>query len=223
MSTLLPNCKEHVLSAFHYRHATKRFDPTKNISEEDFNYILETGRLSPSSIGLEPWRFVVVQNSALRDKLKAVSPGAQGQLDTASHFVIILARTNVRYDSKYVTEQMRNVQNRPEEVVALVSGALKEFQEVSGMLNDERLMYEWSAKQTYIAMGNMMTAAALAEIDSCPIEGFDYAAVDRILNEEGLLEEGNFKASVMVAFGYRNEEPKREKTRSPIDQLVRWA
>nr|WP_154960285.1 NAD(P)H-dependent oxidoreductase [Paenibacillus xylanexedens] len=223
MSTLLPNDREHVLSAFHYRHATKRFDPTKNISDEDFNYILEAGRLSPSSTGLEPWRFLIVQNPELRNKLKAVSPGAQGQLDTASHFMIMLARTDVRYDSEYVINQMTNVQQMPQEVVTYISDALKEIQEVRGLLNDERLMYEWSAKQTYIAMGNMMTAAALAGIDSCPIEGFDYPAVDQILNEEGLLEEGNFKTSVMVAFGYRNEEPKREKTRSPIDQLVRWA
>ncbi|WP_019908499.1 NAD(P)H-dependent oxidoreductase [Paenibacillus sp. HW567] len=218
----IPDCKEHVISAFQYRHATKAFNTTQKISEEDFNYILETGRLSPSSIGLEPWRFVVVQNPELRNKLKAVSPGAQGQLDTASHFLIILARTNVRYDSEYVLDQMKNVQQMPQEVVTYISGALKEVQEVRGLLKDERLMYEWSAKQTYIAMGNMMTAAALAGIDSCPIEGFDYAAVDHILQEEGLSEEGNLKASVMVAFGYRNEEPKRAKTRSSMDQLVRW-
>jgi Nitroreductase len=222
MNPIIPVCKEHVISAFQYRHATKAFNTTKKISEEDFNYILETGRLSPSSIGLEPWRFIVVQNPELRNKLKAVSPGAQGQLDTASHFLIILARTNVRYDSEYVIDQMKNVQKMPQEVVTYISGALKEVQELRGLLNDERLMYEWSAKQTYIAMGNMMTAAALAGIDSCPIEGFDYAAVDHILKEEGLLEEGNLKASVMVAFGYRNEEPKRSKTRSNMDQIVSW-
>jgi nitroreductase len=215
--------KEQVISAFQYRHAAQAFDSTKKISEDDFNYILETGRLSPSSIGLEPWKFVVVQNPELRSKLKKISPGAQGQLDTASHFLIILARTNVRYDSEYVLDQMKNVQNMPEEVVTYFIGALKNVQEVRGLLENERLLYEWSAKQTYIAMGNMMTAAALAGIDSCPIEGFDYAAVDHILEEEGLLEGGNLKASVMVAFGYRNEEPKRAKTRSNMDKIIIWS
>jgi nitroreductase len=215
--------KEQVISAFQYRHAAQAFDSTKKISEDDFNYILETGRLSPSSIGLEPWKFVVVQNPELRSKLKKISPGAQGQLDTASHFLIILARTNVRYDSEYVLDQMKNVQNMPEEVVSYFIGALKNVQEVRGLLENERLLYEWSAKQTYIAMGNMMTAAALAGIDSCPIEGFDYAAVDHILEEEGLLEGGNLKASVMVAFGYRNEEPKRAKTRSNMDKIIIWS
>jgi nitroreductase len=220
---MITDSKEQVISAFQYRHAAQAFDSTKKISEDDFNYILETGRLSPSSIGLEPWKFVVVQNPELRSKLKKVSPGAQGQLDTASHFLIILARTNVRYDSEYVLDQMKNVQNMPEEVVTYFIGALKNVQEVRGLLENERLLYEWSAKQTYIAMGNMMTAAALAGIDSCPIEGFDYAAVDHILEEDGLLEGGNLKASVMVAFGYRNEEPKRAKTRSNMDKIIIWS
>lgn len=223
MNTMITVSKEQVISAFQYRHAAQAFDSTKKISEDDFNYILETGRLSPSSIGLEPWKFVVVQNPELRSKLKKISPGAQGQLDTASHFLIILARTNVRYDSEYVLDQMKNVQNMPEEVVTYFIGALKNVQEVRGLLENERLLYEWSAKQTYIAMGNMMTAAALAGIDSCPIEGFDYAAVDHILEEEGLLEGGNLKASVMVAFGYRNEEPKRAKTRSNMDKIIIWS
>lgn len=223
MNTMITVSKEQVISAFQYRHAAQAFDSTKKISEDDFNYILETGRLSPSSIGLEPWKFVVVQNQELRSKLKKVSPGAQGQLDTASHFLIILARTNVRYDSEFVLDQMKNVQNMPEEVVTYFIGALKNVQEVRGLLENERLLYEWSAKQTYIAMGNMMTAAALAGIDSCPIEGFDYAAVDHILEEEGLLEGGNLKASVMVAFGYRNEEPKRTKTRSNMEKIVIWS
>ncbi|HBU82502.1 MAG TPA: NAD(P)H-dependent oxidoreductase [Paenibacillus sp.] len=223
MNTMITVSKEQVISAFQYRHAAQAFDSTKKISEDDFNYILETGRLSPSSIGLEPWKFVVVQNPELRSKLKKISPGAQGQLDTASHFLIILARTNVRYDSEYVLDQMKNVQNMPEEVVTYFIGALKNVQEVRGLLENERLLYEWSAKQTYIAMGNMMTAAALAGIDSCPIEGFDYAAVDHILEEEGWLEGGNLKVSVMVAFGYRNEEPKRAKTRSNMEKIVIWS
>jgi len=223
MNTVIPVSKEHVISAFQYRHATRAFTATKKLTEADFNFFLEAGRLSPSSIGLEPWKFVVVQNPELRNKLKTVSPGAQGQLDTASHFLIILARTNVRYDSEYVIDQMKNVQQMPQEVVTYVSEALREVQQVRGLLSDERLMYEWSAKQTYIAMGNMMTAAALAGIDSCPIEGFDYAAVDHILEEEGFLENGNFKASVMVAFGYRSEEPQRAKIRSNMDKIVSWA
>ena len=83
-----------ILDAFNFRHATKRFDASKKIEDSDFNTILEAGRLSPSSLGLEPWKFVVIQNSEIRNKLKEISWGAQGQLDTASHFVLLLARTS---------------------------------------------------------------------------------------------------------------------------------
>lgn len=81
-----------IIDAFHFRHATKQFDASKTISNEDFETILEAGRLSPSSLGLEPWKFVVVQSKTLRDKLKPHSWGAQKQLDSASHFMLIFAR-----------------------------------------------------------------------------------------------------------------------------------
>ena len=222
MDSMREISKEQVLAALQNRHATKVFDSTRLISDLDVQYILEAGRLSPSSIGLEPWKFVVVQNHELRNKLKKVSPGAQGQLDNASHFVIILARTNVQYNSPYVLDHMRQVQQMPEEVVQFISGALKDVQQVRGLLDDERLLYEWSAKQSYIALGNMMTAAALIGIDSCPIEGFDYAEVDRILADKDLLENGNFQSAVMMALGYRQEEPKRAKTRSDMENIVVW-
>lgn len=118
------------------RHATKVFDSARLISDLDVQYTLEAGILSPSSIGLEPWKFVVVQDHGLRDKLKKLSLGAQSQLDTASHFVIILARTNVQYNSPYVMDHMRQVQQMPEEVVQNISGALKDFQQVRGLLDE---------------------------------------------------------------------------------------
>jgi nitroreductase len=90
------------------------------------------------------------------------------------------------------------------------------------MLDSERALLDWSCRQTYIALTNMMTAATLIDIDSCPIEGFDYHAVNEILQHEGLLEDGNWSASVMVAFGYREEEPHRPKTRKTIDEVVQW-
>ncbi|MEC2164969.1 nitroreductase family protein, partial [Bacillus velezensis] len=78
--------KQQIIEAYQFRHATKEFDPEKKISESDFEFILETGRLSPSSLGLEPWKFVVVQNPELREKLREFTWGAQKQLPTASHF-----------------------------------------------------------------------------------------------------------------------------------------
>jgi len=216
--------KQAVLDAFRFRHATKEFDPTKKISDDDFAYILEAARLSPSSVGYEPWKFVVVQNPELREKLKQVSWGAQGQLPTASHFVIILARTikDTKYDSDYVKHQMLNVKKFPPELFDKIKERYKEFQEEDlNLLENERTMLDWAGKQTYIALANMMTAAALIGIDSCPIEGFNFDKVQEILEEEGLLEDGHLAISVMAAFGYRSKEP-RPKTRKEMNEIVQW-
>ncbi|TCN27098.1 NAD(P)H-dependent oxidoreductase [Mesobacillus foraminis] len=216
--------KQETLDAFEFRHATKEFDPNKKISEEDFRYILEAGRLSPSSVGYEPWKFVIVQNESLRRKLREVSWGAQGQLPTASHFMLILARTikDTKYDSEYVRDQMLNVKQIPEDIFEQMLVRYKSFQEHDlNLLENERTMLDWAGKQTYIALANMMTAAALIGIDSCPIEGFDFDKVQKILSEEGLLEDGHLAISVMAAFGYRAREP-RPKTRKQLEDIVQW-
>ncbi|OIK12720.1 NAD(P)H-dependent oxidoreductase [Bacillus sp. MUM 13] len=215
--------KEQILGAMNFRHATKKFDSEKIISKDDFNFILECGRLSPSSVGYEPWKFLVIQNPELRAKLKEVSWGAQGQLPTASHFVIILARKNMRYDSEQVLSHLRNVKEMPDDVIKAASARYRSFQEDDMKLfESERALFDWACKQTYIALGNMMTAAAQIGIDSCPIEGFDYAAVNKILEAEGLLENGQLEASVMAAFGYRAEDPKRAKTRKEMKDVTEW-
>jgi nitroreductase len=215
--------KEEILEAFRFRHATKRFDATRKISAKDFEYILEAGRLSPSSVGFEPWKFLIVQNHELREKLREVAWGAQGQLPTASHFMVMLARTDVRYDSDYVIHHLKNVKKMPEEVIKNAQVRYKSFQKSDlPMLDSERALYDWSCRQTYIALANMMTAAALIGIDSCPIEGFDYQAVNDILENEGLLEDGGWRVSVMAAFGYRGEDPHRPKTRKNLDQIIKW-
>jgi nitroreductase len=215
--------KQEILDAFTFRHATKEFDPTKKISDEDFQFILETGRLSPSSVGYEPWKFLVVENEELKNKLKAVSWGAQGQIPTASHFVIILARTDARYDSEYVLDLQKNVKKVPSDVLETLMPRYEDFQENDfHLFESKRALFDWASKQSYIALGNMMTSAAQIGIDSCPIEGFNYDQVHEILKEEGLLEDGKLDISVMAAFGYRIHEPKREKTRRSMDQVVQW-
>ncbi|TWT25800.1 NAD(P)H-dependent oxidoreductase [Planomicrobium sp. CPCC 101110] len=216
--------KQEILEAFQFRHATKQFDPEKKISDEDFEFILETGQLSPSSVGYEPWKFVVVQNEELRGKLREVSWGAQGQLPTASHFLVILARTikDTKYDSAYVENLMLNVKKVPEDIFGQMKVRYKSFQENDlKLLESERSMLDWAGKQTYLALANMMTAAAQIGIDSCPIEGFQFEKVQEVLEEADLLEDGHLAVSAMVAFGYRSQEP-RPKTRKPMSDIVQW-
>lgn len=216
--------RKQILDAFHFRHACKRFDASKKIPEEDINLILEAGRLSPSSFGFEPWRFLLIQNPALREKIKPVSWGAQGQLPSASHFVIILVRkeNSMHYESEYILDHMRNVKQLPEDVIDMVSEFYRDFQTRDFRLTDSpRAMFDWACKQTYIALGNMMSVAAQLGIDSCPIEGFDREKLEPILEQEKVLNTTEFGVSVMAAFGYREIEP-FPQTRLPREQVIEW-
>ncbi len=215
--------KDQVLEAMNFRHATKEYDADKKISDEDFNYILEAGRLSPSSLGSEPWKFIVVQNPELREKLLDVAPGAVEKLKTASHFVIIASRKGMRHDSEYLLDHMKNVQHYPKDMLENISTQYRYFQESRNILESERSLDDWSSKQTYIALGNMLTAAAMIGIDSSPMEGFQDDNIDAVLNEAGLLEDGAYSVSVLAAFGYRKADPERPKTRKSIEDVVEWA
>lgn len=218
------NKNNEILDVFRFRYACKKFDPTKTISKEDFNTILEAARLSPSSFGFEPWNIIVVQDEELKKKLYPISWGAQNSINGASHLVILLARkhSDLIASSDYLTHIMRDIQKLPDEIIEKKRQAFSKFQQVDfNLLQNERTIFDWACKQTYIAMTNMMTAAAYLGLDSCPIEGFNIEAVDKLLSEEGLLDAEHFGVSVMVGFGYRNEE-QHEKTRQNLDDIVTW-
>ncbi|MCL6606076.1 MAG: NAD(P)H-dependent oxidoreductase [Paenibacillus sp.] len=216
--------QQNILSAMNFRHATKEFNSSKKITDSDFQFILETGRLSPSSFGFEPWKFVVVQNQEIREKLRPYASGAQKQLATASHFVLILSRLpkDMVADSDYIKNMMENVQELPPEVVLAKGTTYDKFLRTGFRLQEnERVMFEWSCRQTYLALGNMMTAAALIGIDSCPMEGFERDNIEKVLIEEGIMDPDHFGISCMVAFGYRQHEPGK-KTRQSADQVIQW-
>ena len=210
--------------AMKFRHACKVFDVNKKISQENFEFILEAARMSPSSFGFEPWRFLIVQNLDLREKLRKHAWGAKDSLPTCSHFVVILARREqtMRYNSEYIQHMMKNIHKLPNEAIFKRASILEKFQrEDFEILNSQRTIFDWSAKQTYIALANMMNAAAYIGIDSCPIEGFEMRAITKILKENFKIDTGVFGVSSMVAFGYRINEQK-VKTRQPIDDITQW-
>jgi nitroreductase len=215
--------KDDILKAFQFRHACKEFDPTKKIPKEDFEFILETARLSPSSFGFEPWHFVVVQNKELRELLKENAWGAPKKLDTASHFVLGLTMKAplTKWNSEYIQNFMKNVQHLTDEVIKGKGKFYEDFQKSDFDLTDDRKLFDWATKQNYIALANMMTAAAMIGIDSCPIEGFKQKETEKILEENFGIDTKNFGLSYMVAFGYRITEP-REKTRRTIEQEITW-
>jgi len=204
-----------ILKSLEWRYATKMFDSTKKIPEKDVEELLEVLRLAPSSFGLQPWKFLVINNPQIRQKLREASWG-QPQVTDASHFIVLCARTDV--DEKFVkhfVEVMAKTRKVPVE-------SLKSYQDMmigSMSAKTEQVRIDWSKKQVYLALGMLLEAAALKGIDAAPMEGFDPQKYDEILN----LKQEHTTATVLCALGYRAEDDataKLAKVRFPKEEVV---
>ena len=206
------------------RYACRDYDPNRKISDQDFHLILEAGQLSPSSYGFEPWHFLVIESESLKKALAPIALGAQKALASASHFVIILSRTqaSLRYDAPYIGYMMREIQGLTEDFCEFKQQRFETFQkEDFDLLSTERATFDWASKQSYLALAQMMQVAALRGIDSLAMEGFNRQAVTDLLTERGLIDPSEWGVSVMVSFGYGLGSVPR-KTRQSLDQLVTW-
>ncbi len=187
------------MEAMDFRHACKIFNNTKKISKKDLLFILETGRKSPSSFGMEPWKFIVVQDQKLKEKLKPFC-WDQPQITTCSDLVIVLAKIEDVKSSSGVPAKRFARRNMPQEKLDFYLNVYSEH--LSDTMSSDEKVLAWTAKQCYIALGNMMTAAAIKGIDSCPIEGFQKEKIEEVLE----LDTSKYQLSVIVPFGYRVNE-----------------
>lgn len=213
--------RKEVIDVLNFRHACKEFDTEKKISADDFDVILEGGRLSPSSLGIEPWKFLVIENQELKNELGAVCWGGKTQMPTCSHLVVVLNRNakELRYNSNYIDNLLRNVKKFPEELVSKFKERMKSLEEAR--FENDKDIESYSLNQVYIAVGNMMTVAAMLGIDSCAIGGINKDAVEKMLIDRGVLDTDKFNISLCIAFGYRVNEP-GEKLRQEINEIVTW-
>ena len=202
------------MEAMDFRHACKIFDETKKVSDEDINYILEAGRKSPSSFGMEPWKFLVITNQELKEKLKPVCWN-QPQITTCSHLVVILAAIDAVKPESGVVERKFKRREMPQEKVDFYINLYASH--LANTLSSDENIYSWTAKQTGIAMGNMMTAAAIKGVDSCAIEGFEKEKVEEILG----LDLTKYRLSVIIPFGYRINE-QSSQLREPLENVVEF-
>ena len=204
--------KEDFLEMMDFRHACKIFDTTQKISDEDMHYILEVGRKSPSSFGMEAWKFLVITNDEVRERLKPFCWN-QPQITTCSHLVVVLAGIEtLRVESGVVRSQLMRrsmPKDKLDSFIELYASHL------SDVLDDDDKIYQWSARQTYIAAANMMSAAAFIGIDSCPIEGFEKENVEKVL----ALDVSQFQVALLLPFGYRVNE-RSEQLRSEFQSVV---
>lgn len=201
---------ESILQALHWRYAVKIFDSSKKLAEKDLHTILESGRLAPSSIGLEPWVFLLVENPDIRAKLREASYG-QPKVTDASHLVVVAYRTDApAVPGELIARASAQEKVAPESLVGL-------RQMAEGGVSRPNAV-EWLRRQTYIPLGMMIETAALLGVDAGPMEGFDNAKVDEILGLAGK----NLASTYMIALGYRGDDPAaaRAKVRRPFEEVV---
>jgi len=200
--------------SLNFRHACKIFDENKKISAEDMKYILEAGRKSPSSFGMEAWKFLVITNQELKAKLRPAC-WDQVQITSCSHLVVVLAGIeSVKVESGIPEKRFRRRAMPQEQLDFYLSLYAKHLEET---LSSDENIYAWTSKQSYIAAANMMSAAATVEIDSCPIEGFSKPAVEEILE----LDTSKYQVAMLLPFGYRIN-PQSEQLRLDYDEVVEF-
>jgi nitroreductase len=212
MSPLTPST---LVDLLNWRYAVKVFDATRTIPGETWHALEQALILAPSSFGIQPWKFIVITDPDLRESLVAHSWG-QRQVVDCSHFVVFAAPTNLGpADVDRFADRTAEVRNSPPETLEgfrkMVKGFLETF--------DERARLEWASRQIYLALGQLMTSAAVLGIDTCPMEGFSAADYDRVLG----LADDNLTAAVCCGLGYRGEGDKyasQPKVRYPREEVI---
>jgi len=198
----------------HWRYATKKFNPEKQVSKDDMETLLEAIRLSASSYGLQPYEVMVIKDPEVRAKLKPAAFG-QPQITDASYLLVFAYNTNV--DRQYLDKFIKNnseTRNKP----------VEDFQDLREMIQNSVLTFTedvkhiWASRQVYIALGNLLSAAADLKIDVCPMEGFDSAEFDELLD----LKSKDLKSVTLATVGYRSEADQlkdAKKVRKSKDEL----
>ncbi len=189
-----------LLDSLRWRYATKQFDASRTIPESTWDALEESMVLTPSSFGLQPWKFLVVKDPGLRSDLREQSWG-QAQVTDASHLVVFAARTDLdSEDIQAWISCLAETNGKAVEEFDMLKGMIAGF--AKGMSTEQR--HEWNLRQVYIALGQLMAAAAVLRIDACPLEGISQEGYDDIL---GLVGSG-YACSVACALGYRDEKDK---------------
>ncbi len=203
-----------VIKAMNFRHACKQFDPKKKIEKVTMDLIMTAAHLSPSSFGLEAWRFMVISADNVKEELRPFCWG-QPQITQASHVIVLMSKPGITIpSSEYVTQSFKR-RGLSDEITKAYIEKYKNHMETE--VYPRMTSYAWASKQCYIALANIMTTAASERIDSCPIEGFEKDGVEKILN----IDTNLYEVSVIVALGYRAKE-QPERHRLPIDDIVEY-
>jgi nitroreductase len=189
--------REMVLEQLNWRYATKSYDATKKISDADWEILVQSLIFAPTSFGIQPYKFIVVTDQAMKEKLKPAAWG-QTQITDSSHLVVIAhKKTLTDADIEHYVDRIVEVRGVPRETLTEYENIMKNS---AKQAVDGGYVETWNSRQAYIALGFLLETAAILHIDATPIEGFDAAQFNEIL---GLTD---YSAVVLCAVGYRNEE-----------------
>ena len=181
-----------------WRYATKKFDASKKIVSEDLKVLKEAIRLSSSSYGLQPYKIIIVENPALRAQLQPAAWG-QSQITDASHIIVFAHEVN--FGESGIDRYFKNVSETRNASLESMKGYMDFMKKtITALSENERNV--WSAKQTYLALGNLLNAAADLKIDVTPMEGFEPAQVNELLG----LNDLGLNATLIATLGYRHQE-----------------
>jgi nitroreductase len=211
--------KGDIMRATKWRRAIKKYNG-EHITDEDWNFILEMGRLAPTSMGLEAWNMIDISNTELISKIADISWGIGEKFPGLDHLVVFTIKSDQRPESDYFCE-IRKAEGYTDEQIAAKIVRDNEFQgpDYQNLVGDERRR-DWGIRQAYIAATQMLVGASLIGVDSTPIEGFPIKAVTKVLVDAGVLDDTVDTVAYMTCFGFRAEDP-HKKTRRPLNQVVR--
>lgn len=188
----------HTLKSLDWRYATKKFNASKKLSDNQLELLLTAVQLAPSSYGLQPYKILVITNPEIKQQLKAAAYG-QTQLTDASH-IFVFARIK-NFTTEHVDDFVANIVSTRGIESDTIQGYIDVMKGTVNSRTEEELA-NWNARQAYIALGFLLETAAQNEIDTCPMEGFDAAKFDAILS----LEDKNLTSVVIATVGFRAEE-----------------
>ena len=210
--------KEKMIEAHKWRYATKKFDNTKKIDDQTWQTIEDSLVMTPSSYGLQPWKFFIVQNMDKRAELMQAS-WKQAQVVDCSHMVVFVIKEKL--DEGHIDAYLKSIADTRGVELATLDGLKKMM--LGDLVNGARsqVITEWAARQAYIALGNLMTTCALLGIDACPMEGIDPKKYDQILGLEG----SGWKTVVACPVGFRASDDKyasMKKVRFGNSEVVKF-
>lgn len=198
-STIAPEANKQLLDHLRWRYAVKRFDASRTVPEQVWESLEQSLILTPSSYGLQPWKFIVITDPAIKSQLPAIS-WSQKQPQDCSHMVVFAARRSM--DANYIDtffNHLCQTRNLPPETMTSYRNVV-----VAAIANMQSHL-DWNARQVYIALGQLMVSAAVLGIDTCPMEGIVHDEYDQLLG----LANSEYTTIVGCAVGYRHPDDKQ--------------